>query len=334
MIVAIKQAALHILDAAHGIPMLTEREMDVSDAALNTYITRLIERVYDDASHRKGEFLGNSGLKHHISEFKNGSTDFITFSRTIAERLFEGLKNAEDPKPCDIIVCCLIINERDAIGILKLDHKMGFTHRVEKDENGIFNNIINHYSILPSATQKISEYAFIDTESLAIRYRGGSYRIDGEKADLFADVMLECEYEISSREAVNTVTRAAKRVTAENGGDTMETAAKIKECVIEEIDEGEKLDTNKIANHVFDGRPAMLDEFRAKMEQASVPQQIEVNKYVAKKTTSDIKLTTDIGVEISFPSEYYNNSEYVDIINNDDGTISIRINNIGELTNK
>lgn len=334
MIVAIKQAAMHILDTSHRIPMLSEREMDISDAAINTYITRHVERVYDDAAHRNGEFMSNSGFKHHILEFKAGNVDFLALSRTVAQRLFEGLCNTENPSPCDIIVCNLIINEREVIGILKLDNKVGFTHRAEKDENGILNNLINHYAILPNVTQKINEYAFINTDTMSIRYHSGSYKIDGEKADLFADVLLECNYELSSREAVNTITKAAKRVTSENGGDTMETAARIKECVIENIEVGENIDTEKIANHVFDGRPAMLGEFRAKMEQASVPPQIEVNKYVTKKTTSDIKLVTDIGVEISFPAEYYNNSEYVDIINNDDGTISVRINNIGELINK
>ena len=334
MIAAIKQAILHILDASHQIPMISEREMDVNDAMINTYITRLIERVYDDSAHRNGEFMSNSGLKHHINEYKSGGENFIELSANIANRLFDALKNTEEPKPCDIIVCSVMINERDAIAVLKLDNKVGVTHRVEKDEDGILCNLINHYAILPTMTQKIGEYAFIMLDDLSIRYRGGSYKIDGEKADLFADILLECDYEISSREAVNTVTRAAKRVTAENGGDLMETAARMKECVISSIEERENLDTEKIADHVFNGRPAMLGEFKAKMENANVPPQIEVNTYVTKKVTSDIKLTTDIGVELSFPAEYYNNSEYVDIINNDDGTISIVIRNIGELTNK
>ena len=334
MIAAIKQAILHILDASHQIPIISEREMDVNDAMINTYITRIIERVYDDSAYRKGEFMSNSGLKHHMNEYKSGGENFIELSANIANRLFDALKNTEDPKPCDIVVCSVMINERDSIAILKLDNKVGVTHRVDKDEDGILCNLINHYAILPAMTQKIGEYAFIMLDDLSIRYRGGNYKIDGEKADLFADILLECDYEISSREAVNTVTRAAKRVTAENGGDMMETAARMKECVIDSIEERENLDTEKIANHIFDGRPAMLGEFKAKMENGNVPPQIEVNKYVTKKITSDIKLTTDIGVELSFPAEYYNNADYVDIINNDDGTISIVIRNIGELTNK
>ncbi len=334
MITAIKQAALHILDASHRIPVISEREIDVNDAVINAYITRLIERVRDDPARRAGEFMPNSGLKHHISEYKSGGTDFLALSAHIANRLFEGLCSAEDAKPCDLLVCSVMTDGRDEIAILKLDNKTGFTHRVSKDEDGILCELINHHAILPSMGQKISEYAFIGLDGMRISYRGASCKIDGEKTDLFAEILLECDYEISPREAVNTVTREAKRVTAENGGNLMETAARMKECVMESVEAAADLSTDKLAERVFDGRPAMLNEFRAKLENANVPPRIETNKYVTKKTTSDIRLTTDIGVELSFPAEYYDNSDYVDIISNDDGTISIVIRNIGELTNK
>lgn len=330
MIVSINGAILHILDSGHRLPMYSERLLDTEDALINTYIASQVERVYDDASHRNAEFRASSGFKYHMTEFSENG-DLIAISRAVAERLFEGLCGSESPQVCDIMVCDLIINERRTLGILKLNNKVGFTHQVTRDENGVFNNLINHFAILPNAKQKTSEYAFIDCESLAIRYRSAGYKINGEKTDIFADVLLECDYEISSREAVNTVTKAAKRVTAENGGDELETMARIKECVIDNIEDEKSIDTKRIAETVFDGRPVMRDEFKAKMEDASVPEEIELNKYVAKKVTSNIRLTTDTGIEISFPAEYYRDEKYVDIVNNDDGTISIRLNNIGEI---
>ncbi len=334
MIVSVQSAVLHILDSANRLPMLSEHELDLEDGMINTYITRHIEKVYDDAAHRKGEFKSSSGLKYHINEYKAKNTDIVGLSRVIANRLFDALTQTQDAQICDIIVCELIINESSVIGILKLDNKIGFTHKVTKDENGITNNLINHYAILPTATQRIGEYAFIDTADLSIRYKGSKYSIDGEKTDIFAELLLECEYELSSREAVNTVTKAAKKVTEENGGDTLETVARIKECVIDNIEEKKPLSPTDIAEHVFDGRPAMKEEFNAKLENSAVPDEIEVNPYVKKKVTSNIRLVTDTGVELSFPSEYYSNSEYFDIINNEDGTFSIQINKIGELINK
>lgn len=137
-------------------------------------------------------------------------------------------------------------------------------------------------------------------------------------------------------ESVNAVKRIAKKVAEENGGDSIETMSKMKEYVTETVEEGENnyIETDKVADKIFDGRPGMRDEFMQKIEKANVPQRVAVNSYVTKKLASNVKLVTDIGVELTFPAEYYQNSDYIEFINNDDGTISIQINNIGEVINK
>ena len=130
--------------------------------------------------------------------------------------------------------------------------------------------------------------------------------------------------------------KIAKKVTEENGGDTIETLSKMKEYITENIEEGETefIDTEQVADKIFDGKPGMKSEFIDKIEKANVPQKVEVNSYVTKKLASNVKIVTDIGVEVIFPAEYYQNNEYIEFINNDDGTISIQINNIGEVINK
>ena len=80
--------------------------------------------------------------------------------------------------------------------------------------------------------------------------------------------------------------------------------------------------------------PAVRDEFVEKLEKAGVPEKVEVNKYLTKKMTANIKLSTNTGVELSFPPEHYKDPEFMELITNEDGTLSIKINNITELTNR
>ena len=80
--------------------------------------------------------------------------------------------------------------------------------------------------------------------------------------------------------------------------------------------------------------PAVRDEYVKKMEQAGVPEKVEVNSYITKRMASNIKLSTNTGVELSFPPEHYRNPEFMEMITNEDGTISIKINNITELINR
>lgn len=336
MIASLKRAILHILDGNSGVNVYSDEELDISDASINNFITKHIEKVFEDASLRTGEFSDNSGFKYHLSEYIKNEDYFKKMSQFIAQRVYEGVTQSDKPDSSDLIVCDCIINERPILAVLKCDNKIGYTHQVMQEDNKVKNQIINHYAILPTTSQRISECAFINMEDFSIRYKGKRRKIDGETTDLIADVLLECIYDISSRESVNAVKKIAKKVTEENGGDALETLSKMKEYITENIEEGEQnyIETDKVAEKIFDGKPGMREEFIEKIEKANVPQKVEVNSYVTKKLASNVKIVTDIGIELTFPAEYYQNSEYIQFTNNEDGTISIQINNIGELINK
>ena len=336
MIVGLKKAILHILDTNSGMNVFSEELLDIENAQINTFITTHIEKLYESSSLRNAQFKENSGFMAKIRQYKSGDISFTDLSKQTAERMYEAVAASEDPKSCDIIVTEFVVNEEHIIGILKCDNSVGMTHTVIQDNGKIFNNIINHYAILPPVSRKIAECAFVSLKTEGIKYAGKNHKIDGETVDIISELILECEYEISPRESANTVTRIAKKVALENGADTIETQARIKEYVTESIEENsyEYVDTDAVAERVFEGLPSMREEFAEKIEKAGVPKKIEVSKYLTKKMTSNVKLATDTGVELSFPPEYYKNPDYIEIITNEDGTLSIKINNITELINK
>ncbi|MDD6483963.1 MAG: nucleoid-associated protein [Clostridiales bacterium] len=339
MIVGLKHAILHILDANSGVTVFSDDELDLSDAMVDSFITKHIDKVCADSGARRGEFNESSGFLYHVKEYiasPEEERDLHSLSMFIAERLYEGISHAENTESCDVLICDCNINERPAIAVLKFDNKVGYTHRVLKEDGEVRNEIINHYAILPSASTAVREYAFIDQTDLTIRFKGQKRSIDGEKVDLMADLLLECSFDISSRESINAVNRIAKKVTEVNEGDSIDTSARMKRYVVESVEKEDLkfVEPQKIADTVFEGRPVMKAEFLEEVRKAQVPEKVEVTGYVTKKMSSNIKLSTDIGVDLSFPAEYYSNSDYIEIINNDDGTISIKINNIGELKNK
>lgn len=339
MIVGLKHAILHILDANSGITVFSDNELDISDGMVDSFITKHIDKVFSDSAARHGEFKESSGLKYHISEYAAEADDkrnIHSLSMFIAERIYEGISHAENTESCDVLVCECSINETPTIAILKFDNKVGYTHHISKENDIITNEIINHYAILPSTSTRVREYAFINMENEEIKFKGAKRSIDGEKVDLMSDLLLECDFDISSRESINAVSRIAKKVTEANEGDSIETQSKMKQFVVEKVeqDDFKYIEPKQIADTIFDGRPVMREEFLEEVQKAEVPEKVEVTNYVTKKMTSNIRLSTDIGVDLSFPAEYYSDSDYIEIINNEDGTISIKINKIGEVKNK
>lgn len=334
MIINIKKAILHILDSNSGAGIFSEGELDISDGVINAYLCTHMEKVYSDAGMRSGEFTENSGFKYHLDEYKDEKISFVNFSLFIAERLYENIKNSENIESCDIAVCECIINERPIMAVLKFDNKTGFIHHVNQQDGNIKNEIINHYAILPSLSHKITHCAFVDMENMSIKYKGKKINIEGETVDLIADAMLECIFDISVKESFNAVRKIAKNISEEYGAETIETEARMKKYVKESAVAKEEIKVEDMAETVFEGLVSAKHDFVEKAKEANVPESFEMNEYVAKKVNANIRLITDTGIEILFPSEYYKDDENISIINNDDGTISVQINNINKLTNK
>ena len=69
MIVVIKHAILHILDANSGITVYSDNELDVSDAGINNFITKHIDKVCESAALRTGESNSNSGFLYPLKAY-------------------------------------------------------------------------------------------------------------------------------------------------------------------------------------------------------------------------------------------------------------------------
>ena len=73
---------------------------------------------------------------------------------------------------------------------------------------------------------------------------------------------------------------------------------------------------------------------KKEIQEAQLPDQVPVQQDFARRTGKTHKIKTDTGIEITFPSEYIDNSDYIQFINNPDGTLSIELKNIAKIVNK
>lgn len=333
MIINLKKAILHILDANSGISVFSQQELDLESTDILSYICEHIDKICDDPSMRSGTFKENSGFLYKLTRYKNAEADFTEFSEFIAHRLYELIGESDNITSSDIIICECIMGEVPSIAVLKCDNKPGYVHQVVKQDGIVKNEIINHYAIMPTTAQRFSDYAFISLEDFSIKYKPRKISINGEKNDMFADGLLECDFDYSTKESFNTITRLAKKITEEFAGNGIDTEAKIKQYVKDTAIATENIVVDEVADAVF-ATPSAREEFVQKAKDAEVPETIPMNAYVTKRVNKNIKIVTDTGIEISFPAEYYRDDENIFITDNEDGTISIQINNINQIINK
>ena len=104
--------------------------------------------------------------------------------------------------------------------------------------------------------------------------------------------------------------------------------------IIENAEVSEYLDPQELGSAVFADSPLMRQQYQQEVAQAGLDEAVKIDRNLAVRTGRTHKLKTDTGIEISIPVDYFQNQDYVEFINNPNGTLSISLKNIGKLVDK
>ena len=85
---------------------------------------------------------------------------------------------------------------------------------------------------------------------------------------------------------------------------------------------------------VFKDNPSMQEDYRQEMETGGFSEPVVVNQEATLKKMRKHRLSTDTGIELVIPTEFFENTEFVEFYKDDDGFMSITLKNIQNITNK
>ena len=331
--VIIDKAILHILDFNSGMTVYSDEELTVQDS-IETFLLKHIEKSWGSQDAKPGTFYDDSHCAQLIKEYLSGEMSFVPFSKELTKKLEDAFVHAEEMASSDVIVADVRIDDRRQIVIFKSNSHIGYTHQVNQTEAGIKNEIINHYSIMPNLSQKMEEFAFIDTESKEISVTAKKYTIDGNSILVFPEILLECSLTPSPKEAIKNLSKTAAKVAEAYGQDKVATEAAVKSYVTEIMQNTDELDLVEAGKEIFKENPSMQADFDNAIKEAGFTEPVKMDQEATIKKMCKHKLKTDTGIELTIPSEYFDNTEFMEFHNNEDGTLSIMLKHIGNIVNR
>lgn len=331
--IIIEKAILHILDFHSGVTVYSDTELPVKDS-IETWLLKHIERAWGSQDAKPGTFYDDSAFLKQIASYDAGELSFIDFSKQIAKTLEDAFTHAEEMPSSDVIVAAVSIDEVPHLVILRSNSHIGFTHQVNQTENGIQNEIINHHSIMPNLSQKIDEFAFVNRRTKEIKTAAKKYTLDGNPVIVLPEVLLECSLTPSPKEAMKNLSKAAAKVAESFGQDKVATEAAVKSYVAETMQQGTELDLQEAGKEIFHDNPAMQQELDTAIRDAGITEPVQMDPEATLKKVSRHKLKTDTGIELTIPTDYFDNTEFIEFNNNEDGTLSITLKHISNIVNR
>lgn len=350
----ISHAILHVFDFTSCVNVLSQSELDLESRQVKGYVTKHVKKAFGHIDNKHGEFAPDSMFAAELKRYFAGERDFIDLSTQIAEFVATELGRMSKSESTDLLVVDFEEEEKldggstddEAItasfegrvnryfGIFLLESRQAFMHSVGYGEDGApCNAIERHHAILPNPSQKIASFALVNMRNLEVAFQDKKRVIAGEEVWLIPDSLLQCSAQASSKEVIDELSRIVEEVAQEYGADPVVSLSKAKAYVCESTEENEDIAPFDLAEEVFEDEP-IRERFTLCLAEENIPERVRVEKKAAERVTRNHKIRTDTGIEITFPSEYVNNPDFIEFGNTANGLISIELKNIGHIENK
>lgn len=331
----IQQAILHILDFNSNMCILSQKELDFTSDIVYEYVEKRVNRMLHDPGQQGGIFYATSTCQMELQQVLEGGKSFISFANDMAKKLYDVLCHCDNPESLDVLfVDFQDDNDQRNIAMLLLENKTAYTHQILDDDGEVYNKLIKHHAILPGLTQKTEGYGYVNLTDFTIHFFDTKRVFDGEEIFVLPDRIFQCTTSISGRDAVKMVRKITEKVAEDHGASTVEALSKAKKYLAEQAETDDSFSPEAIGAAAFAESPQLQQAFKEELAEAKLPEQVEIKKDFAQRTGRQHKIKTDTGIEITFPSEYIENTDYIQFINNPDGTISIELKHIGKIINK
>ena len=327
----ISAAVLHVLDGKHHQIVFSERTLDLEDPQIEKYVKRYVSRCAKDMRARQGEFLEDSPFVLEMEKYFRHETDLPSFSSAVLQNLSVYFEQ-EDPRSFDVLCVDYRTDDVPYILIVLLEEQETLTYLTDTEHGFIRNTITFGNGALPPVARPLASFALVNVLSKEIRFTDeGKWK----NADsLVAERLLSATAGISHKEAVDTVKQIAYEMAEEFEENPTVMLGKVKNYITETVNEGMPLRTETLAEEMFSDTPRMAEVFRQKVQEVTLPDEMDLPRQAITMAMKKQRLKTDTGIEISVPSEVCENTDLIEFHHEEDGTIRIEIKGIGKITNK
>ena len=177
----------------------------------------------------------------------------------------------------------------------------------------------------------------IDLQTFGVRLIEKKYEVNGEKTNYFSYLFLKCSSHLSPKSKLAIVTKAVENIQKKNCEEyeQYEQHMRAKSIIQEELARSGGFVVEELAEKIFEGEPQMREEFQEKMEKYDMVKEevLPQNDTTVRKYQTQ-HLLTDTGIELRIPMEQYKDSQKVEFITEQDGSISVLLKHIGHIQAK
>lgn len=325
------KAVIHTFNKESEYPVCSTFEIDHDEELTFEMLKNNIEKIHG-SSEMKWAGFGEASPVEKMMEALDGDLNlFMEVTKDLSYMIQKKIhENREALPSCDIAFMLFEMDNVMYFGCIKLNHKDLLIRKLEATRDGSIAMIGKSNDLYLSPKSKVEEAFLIHLKFMDIALLDKTYTVKAEKVSFFGDLVLSLNRGMSEKEKLKSFNQINKRVQDKFIGEDLEQKAQIKKAISDTIVEEGTIDINKVLDKVFEDGQEVKTIYKEAFKKANLDKgEIKVGESMARKYDKQ-KIIAGNGIEISIPVEYYQDESKVEIIPNNDGTITIVIKNIDE----
>ncbi len=323
MSITFKHTIIHVLDLNMGMPLLSTDLLILNDET-ESFITRHLIKIFESSSSCEAIFKEGASMPIQL-EAPLTSEAFIQLSSEITEVFYRYMIEYGNIPSGDLVFTSFIMDGNNYFGILKLNYKEEYTHYVEQMEGSIVTRIIKNKGVFPAASKQIDEGLIISTDSLNV------FLLDNTKSK-YLSLMFDLEPALSVKETIKAIETVANKVIEAHYDNPIAAITELKSNITESIARTQTIPVQEIMEQTFGADEEVFESCVQHIEELGIKDtKVEVNDSKISNKFASQKLKTDTGIEIKLPTHLFKDPDFIEIVNEPNGTLSIVIKNISQI---
>lgn len=326
MSITFKHTIIHVADLGIGMPLLSTDLLTLNDET-ESFITRHLIKIFESHSSCEAVFKEGASMPMQL-EAPLTSEHFIQLSGEITEVFYRYMTEYGNIPNGDLVFTSFMMDGNNYFGILKLNYKEEYTHFVEQVDGTVVTRIIKNTGIFPGGSKQVDEGLIISTDSLKVNL------LDNTKSK-YLSLMFDLEPALSVKETIKAIEKVASKVIEEHYDNPIHAITELKSNISESISRTQTIPVQEIMEQTFGSDEVAFESCVQKIEEMGIKEaKVEVSDTKISNKFASQKLKTDTGIEIKLPAHLFKDPDFIEIVNEPNGTTSIVIKNISHITNK
>lgn len=158
--------------------------------------------------------------------------------------------------------------------------------------------------------------------------------LDGTKSK-YLSLLFDLEPALSVKDTIKAIEKVATKVIEEHYDNPVSALTELKNNISESIARTQTIPVQEIMEQTFGSDEEVFESCTMQMEEYGIKEaKIEIADPKISNKFASQKLKTDTGIELKFPTHLFKDPDFIEVVNNPNGTLSIVLKNISQITNK